>query len=325
MAEITDANFTGVVWEAKLADQLAHELADGPGALPMAEAAAAWGHLALAFAAAAAEFGHIVTRIDEVWESDGNSPVSTKLSVLQDWLAETAAAATGNATRAGAQTAAYEVARLAMPHADEIAGLEAAKRGLEQVGMAIGAPLIGSADQIDTQRETVHTNAVRAMRGYETATAPLAAPWDQRRPPVIVNPVAAAEKTGYTSETAAGGLSLASASPVDGVPIRRVPGPYQGHVVAAETTVATTRPVTQATPATSESLYRGTPTASPVHAFTENPNSDRSARAGAASGTQTGASGFDAAIVAAPAVLGGVATTGDDAAPDAPASTDTEH
>lgn len=207
MVDPPEVGFTGVVWEARPAQRLASELATGPGPVPMAEAAAAWGRLAAVFAAATADYDRIVAVIDDHWRSPVSAQTVERIGRMRQWLAQTAAAASQTASRTGAQATAYEVAQLAMPHAAEVVALEQARRSAEQVGAALGAPLVGGVAQVSTDADAAHMTAVRVMRSYEAAAQPLAQPWEHEPPPQLVAPPeAAAQRAEDAEPLAAAGL-----------------------------------------------------------------------------------------------------------------------
>ncbi|WP_280450330.1 PPE domain-containing protein [Nocardia cyriacigeorgica] len=186
MIEPPQPGFTGVVWEARQPDRLARDLGTGPGSLPMAEAAAAWVQLAAELGTAVVDFERVVLGLRGVWQSGTSREVLDKVSRLREWLTEAASAAANNAVRAETQVAAYEVARLAMPDSAEIQAIQEIQRLLEQVGSALGAPIQAVAATTDADADAAKAAASRVMRGYESASAPLAQPWVQQPPPVIV-------------------------------------------------------------------------------------------------------------------------------------------
>ncbi|MFD0365947.1 PPE domain-containing protein [Nocardia sp. GCM10030253] len=212
MVEPPVVGFTGVIWQARPTDQLARDLTTGRGATPMAEAGAAWAKLAASFGAAVVEYDQIVSKIRESWRSAESEVVIERITTLRDWLADAAVAAGQNAGRAGGQAVAHEVARLAMPHVAEIAALETARQGIEQAGAALGAPLVAAAAEVDTQQDLAKSNAARVMQSYESATTPLATPWQHQQPPVIASSAALeAEQAGPTRTTSAPGPGVMAA------------------------------------------------------------------------------------------------------------------
>ena len=206
MVEPPVIGFTGVVWPARPTEQLARDLTTGRGAAPMAEAGTAWTQLAGSFGAAVVEYDQIVAELRESWRSDGSDLFLERIGKLRDWLVDAAASAGRNAASAGGQAAAYEVARLAMPHVAEIAALEAAKQSIEHAGAALGAPLVAAAAQVDDQQDLAKADAARVMQSYESATTPLATPWVQEHPPVIATSAALdAEQNAATAASTTAG------------------------------------------------------------------------------------------------------------------------
>lgn len=185
MVEMPQPGFTGVVWEAREPQRLARDLTTGPGSVPMAEAAAAWSRLAAGFGAAVVEYEQILAVLRVAWQSGRSDAVLEQLSALREWLVEAAGAAAANAARLQAQVAAYEIARLAMPNTADIANIEQIRRMLESAGGMLGAPLKAVAAQTDTDADMAKAVASRVMRSYESATEPLAAPWQQPHPPQV--------------------------------------------------------------------------------------------------------------------------------------------
>ncbi len=185
MVEPPNVGFTGVVWDARPTERLAKDLTTGPGAAPMAEAAAAWAKVAAAFGEAVIDYPQIMAVLRRAWKSDVSGPAIEHISQLEKWLLESARAAGENAAKAGVQVVAYEVAKLAMPAVVEIAAVADAKEKIENLGTAMGAPLMAAASGIEEKQQHTKAAAARVMQVYEAATAPLAAAWEHQRPPVI--------------------------------------------------------------------------------------------------------------------------------------------
>ncbi|WP_406236330.1 PPE domain-containing protein [Nocardia sp. NBC_01009] len=214
MIEPPQPGFTGVVWEAREPDRLAREISTGPGAVPMAEAGAEWARLAASFGTAVAEYELIVASIRGAWQSTTSGPVLDRISMLREWLTDAATAAGNNAVHAQTQAAAYELARLTMPHTAEIEAIQAVQRMLEQVTGALGAPLRAVAAEHDADADLAKAAASRVMRSYEAATEPLATPWIQQQPPVIATPAALeAEQTTTPVAEAATTAALPAVAP----------------------------------------------------------------------------------------------------------------
>ncbi|WP_084514161.1 PPE domain-containing protein [Nocardia acidivorans] len=185
MLEPTNPGFTGVVWDARPPEQLARDLVTGAGAVPAAEAGLAWARLSAGFAAAAIDYERILENLDSAWESRGSKQFIERVRVLRDWFATSAAEAANNAARAENHAATYEIARLAMPDADDVEKLKHLREMLEQLGTAIGAPMLAKLAQTDTDADTVKVVAARVMRTYEGSTESLATPWEHQAPPEI--------------------------------------------------------------------------------------------------------------------------------------------
>ncbi|MBH0777584.1 PPE domain-containing protein [Nocardia bovistercoris] len=320
MSEPPQPGFTGVVWEAREPDRLTRELFAGPGVTPMAEAGAGWTRLSAAFGAAVVEYEQIVAGLRGAWQSDTSAEVLDRVSRLRDWLVDTAGAARGNAGRAATQAAAHELARLAMPHAAEIAALQAAQQMLEQVTGALGAPLRAVAADTETRVDLAKASATRVMRTYEAATEPLATPWLQQEPPVIATKVALEAEQSAASASEAGATATSAGMPMVFTPpvlpgalsVPRAQTAYRAPVYAqaGETVEAVTpRPTTAATvdaptavPVVPGAMAAGTPAAIAA-------DEEHVPRAGDAGADRLGA---DLGVVSAPAVLG---------APEPPAPT----
>ncbi|MEV6069800.1 PPE domain-containing protein [Nocardia sp. NPDC052001] len=185
MLEPTSPGFTGVVWEARPPEQLARDLVTGAGAVPAAEAGLAWARLSAGFAAAALDYERILENLDSAWQSKNSSQFIERVRTLRDWFASSAADAAANAAKAETHAAAYEIARLAMPDADDVEKLKHLRETLEQLGTAIGAPMLAQLAQTDTDADTVKAVASRVMHTYEGATETLATPWEHPAPPQI--------------------------------------------------------------------------------------------------------------------------------------------
>ncbi|MEV5648572.1 PPE domain-containing protein [Nocardia sp. NPDC052254] len=314
MVEPPVIGFTGVVWPARPTEQLARDLTTGRGAAPMAEAGTAWTQLAASFGAAVVEYDQIVAELRELWRSDGSDLVLERIGKLREWLVDAAASAGRNATSAGGQAAAYEVARLAMPHVAEIAALEAAKQSIEHAGAALGAPLVAAAAQVEGEQDLAKADAARVMQGYESATAPLATPWVQAHPPVIATSAAldternaAATKTTATPAMPSGGFMPALPG-LPAMPLAQTA--YRAQTVAqsvevVESTAAQPVPM-HVEDATGRMVPGGmSPGAAGMSGMGEE---ERSLRAGAAATPRPGdALHIEAGVEAAPPVLGGVA------------------
>ncbi|MEV4124625.1 PPE domain-containing protein [Nocardia sp. NPDC049707] len=314
MVEPPIPGFTGVVWEARPTEQLAKDLMTGRGAAPMAEASAALARLAASFGGAVVEYDQIIGAIREAWRSDTSEAVLERISTLREWLIEAAGSAGQNATRAGRQAMAYELAKLTMPHVAEIAALEAAKQSIEQMGAGLGGPLVGAAAAVDAEQDLAKANAARVMRTYESAATPLATPWQHAAPPVIASSAAldaeraaaepkpvASTPGGFAPVSFAGGFGGMTAMP-------RVKGAYHTRTFAQSVTEPEVTARQQSTAAAESSTSRMMP-ATGMSPGTAMQDAERTARAAAASALPGESVELDAGIAAAPAVLGGPVET----------------
>ncbi|MFC8042682.1 PPE domain-containing protein [Nocardia sp. NPDC057353] len=225
MIEPPQPGFTGVVWEARPPQKLAEDLGTGPGSVPMAEAAAAWGRLAAAFGAAVLEYEHVLHELRGAWQSGASGAVIETVTTLRQWLIDVAAAAAGNAARMQAQVAAYEIAALAMPNLVDIEAIQQAQRTIESIGAAMGAPIKAIAAQTDTETDQAKVVASRVMRNYEAATEPLALPWSQQHPPRIApeQPLQA-EQSAQSAAREASAREISTVTPSFAVPPINVAG-----------------------------------------------------------------------------------------------------
>ncbi|WP_280508608.1 PPE domain-containing protein [Nocardia flavorosea] len=184
---IEPPGFTGVVWQARPAEQLAHNLNAGAGTAQLAESVAAWTRLSAQFGTALLDYDRILATLRQAWRSDNSTAFLEQITTLRTALEKAAAAAATNATRTADHIVDYEVARAAMPHPVELSALADAQRLLAQVSATLGAPLLATGDETDTQQDVAKTHAARVMRTYETSSEPLAMPW-QHEPPQVVAP-----------------------------------------------------------------------------------------------------------------------------------------
>ncbi|WP_280425433.1 PPE domain-containing protein [Nocardia carnea] len=317
MIEPPRPGFTGVVWPARPADRLARELTTGPGSVPMAEAVQAWTRLAASFGAAVVEYEKAVVEMRGAWGSGRSSEVLQRISTLRDWLVEAAGAAAANAARFQAQVAAYEVARLAMPHTVDIEQIQQVQRMLEAVGGMVGAPIKAVAAEVDKDSDVAKAVASRVMENYEKATEPLALPWQQTAPPMVAPETAlAAEHAAAATASATapppairGGMSL-GAMGIGSVPIPaavpRVPSAYSAPIYAQSATTSERAP--QTTPVTGAGASSQAAPLAPgatAGAGGSAQDTSRFPRAGL-SGDEGDHLGAENELRAAPAVLGGV-------------------
>ncbi|MFI5719066.1 PPE domain-containing protein [Nocardia sp. NPDC051750] len=306
MVEPPACGFTGVVWEARPAEKLAHDLATGNGTVPMAETVAAWTRLGAQFGTAALDYDRIVTELRAAWHS-GNSVIPLeRLMVVRDWLLDAAGAAAANATRVAEHIATYELAKTAMPHPEEIAALVAAQQMIAQVSAVLGAPLIGAADNTELQQDAAKSSAARVMRTYEMASEPLSTPWQQEPPPRVAPETALQAEEAARAQPAPAQPGTAPRAVVTGfprlpmVPAPREPGAYRAPSLVQATTAPST-PATAATTPADTGSSRMLPGATAAAASAAD---DRSGRAGDAAQYRADPAEIADAIQAAPAVLG---------------------
>jgi hypothetical protein len=194
----------------------------------MAEAVQAWARLAASFGAAVVEYERMVLEMRGAWGSGRSSEVLQRISTLRDWLVDAAAAATANAARFQAQVAAYEIARLAMPHTADIEQIQQIQRMLESVGGMLGAPIAAIAAETDKDADMAKAVASRVMENYEKATEPLASSWQHPTPPVIAPDTAlAAEHAAAAPGATAPAPAVRSGVPMGalGIPVGAMPIP----------------------------------------------------------------------------------------------------
>ncbi|QIS02303.1 PPE domain-containing protein [Nocardia brasiliensis] len=184
MVEPPQAGFTGTIWEAVPAEQLAHELTTGPGAAPMAETGLAYAEFAAVLGEAGTEFRAILSAVGSAWGSDSSEDGLAQLAGLSTWFDSITGAATDIAALATEQAAAYELAKLGMPPVGE---LNAAVRSAEEMlhGGLLGAPLAGLFDLAERQVDALGEQAAQVMRTYEAAGSKLAVPWQLEQAPAV--------------------------------------------------------------------------------------------------------------------------------------------
>ncbi|WP_280399588.1 PPE domain-containing protein [Nocardia carnea] len=240
---IEPPGFTGVVWQARPAEQLARDLNAGAGTTQLAETVAAWTRLGAQFGTALLDYDHILTALRQAWCSDNGTVFLEQIATLRIALEEAARAAAANATRVADHIVVYEVARAAMPHPVELAALAEAQRTLAQVSATLGAPLLATGDETDTQQDAAKTHAARVMRTYETASEPLATPWQHQTPPVVSSDTALrAEQTAARAATSPSPIP----APRGVTAFPRMPALS----VPRELTASRTAPTVQSTPST---------------------------------------------------------------------------
>lgn len=173
--------FTGVVWDTRTTERLAHDLGDGAGPAPLAEAGRAWGAVSTELATAGLEYASIIATLGVHWESAYSSTAFEKLTGLAPWFADTAAAAADNAVRAEAQAAAVSVARLSMPNLAEVDIARSVMQSAASIS-SLAPAMVGAAAHAERALHDQRMRASRVMQSYESATEPAARPWDSASP-----------------------------------------------------------------------------------------------------------------------------------------------
>ncbi|SIS15592.1 PPE domain-containing protein [Williamsia sterculiae] len=179
--------FTGVAWDGRTTERLAHDLVHGAGPAPLAEAGLAWAQVAALLADAGVQYQRIVTELGRHWQSTGHDTVQQKLRSLSPWFEHMAGEAAQNAVRAEGQAAADTVARLTMPNVVEIEANKAIHENATRIGAALGAPINGVAARAENALHDQKVRAARVMQTYESATAPVAESWPAPMPPQVVS------------------------------------------------------------------------------------------------------------------------------------------
>ncbi|MFI6172422.1 PPE domain-containing protein [Nocardia sp. NPDC051052] len=213
MAEPAQHGFTGTVWDAVPAEQLAHELTTGPGVVPMAEAGFAYTALSARLSDAALEYHGILSVVGNAWGSHSSQDALAQLAQLGGWLDASAAAARSNAAAGAQQAAAYEIAQLAMPHVAEVSqALHTAEDLIK--GSLLGGPLAGVLDTAEQQLDALREQAAQVMRTYEAASEQLATPWQPDPAPAVSDGAALLAEEGPPTAGAPAQGPAASASSV---------------------------------------------------------------------------------------------------------------
>ncbi|MEV6771295.1 PPE domain-containing protein [Nocardia sp. NPDC051030] len=306
--EPTTPGFTGVVWDARQPEQLARDLVNGAGAVPAAEAGLAWGRLSASFGAAAIEYERILETLDSAWESKNSKPFIERIKALRDWLVTSAGAAASNAAQAETHAAAYEIARLAMPDAGDVEKMRDMQKLLEQLGAALGAPMLAKVAQADTDADAAKAVAARVMTTYEAATEPLSTPWEQQAPPAVTEGlVTTVETTAPVAEETAPSLaSLGGLSGLNlgGISIAPIKTELRVRNAENNTTTTTEQVVVQPVTVQSGGSMPMAPAAMAGAAGqSEEEHTPRSSLGGSPSDAELG---LTSGMQVAPAVLGGL-------------------
>ncbi|MEE6178383.1 PPE domain-containing protein [Mycobacterium sp. 050134] len=179
--------FTNVAWESRSAEQLARDLADGPGPASVGGAGAAWVRLADEWASISEDYDNIVEKIKASFAGQGAERAARKLEEFGKWLQSVSLSAAANGERAEEAAVAYSVALLAMPSVPDAVEARTTHDIMASLAAYNGAVLNGQFAELD-QAVTAHqATASAAMYQYEEACAEIAAPWEQPGPPAVSN------------------------------------------------------------------------------------------------------------------------------------------
>jgi hypothetical protein len=200
-----------------------------------------------------------------------------------------------------------------MPHLADLAALEATVRSIEQMGAALGTPLVGAIAEADTEQNLAKANAARVMQNYESASAQLASPWEQHAPPEIVSGTALAVEQSAASGAAAASapaalpIALGGVGAAFGAPrIPRAVSPYRSRALGPTTAVEPEAVPVQSSAAAAHSGAGQTVPGPMTAGATAGPGSDRTVRAGLGDSEAGETMEIDAGIQVAPPVLGAV-------------------
>ncbi|MFW0783830.1 PPE domain-containing protein [Gordonia sp. CPCC 206044] len=206
--------FTGVIWEARPAERLAHDLHHGVGPARLAESGAAWATLAAELADIGVEYGKVLADLGLHWESQSYNHAFEQLTKFAPWFADAANQAVHTAGKAEAQAAATTVALTAMPNPLELQATKAVQEALSKVHIAAGSPLVAAAAHTERAQQDQKQRASRVMESYEKATTPVHKPWAHPKPPRIVSEdalhaeEAAAREAAAKARAAAQGMGI---------------------------------------------------------------------------------------------------------------------
>jgi triacylglycerol lipase len=145
-------------------------LVDGPGSVPMLEAAAAWDGIASELSSAANTFSSVTSDLAvEAWQGPASVSMANATAPYASWLGAAATQAEESASQAQAAAAAFEAARTAMVEP----ALVTANRA-QFVSLVISnlfgqnAPVIAAAE---AAYEQMWAQAVSVMTGYHTSSS----------------------------------------------------------------------------------------------------------------------------------------------------------
>lgn len=205
--------FTNVAWESRSTEQLARDLADGPGPMPVGQAGAAWVRVANELASVSQEYDRVVEKIKGSFSSQGADAAAHRLEEFGEWLQAVSLSAAGNGETAEQAAVANSVAVLTMPTVSAAVEARAAHDVMASLAAYNGAILDGRFAEFDEAATADQTNASAVMYQYEQACEPLATPWEQPLPPDVSKGAAlsaerdakASSERGASGRGAAGG------------------------------------------------------------------------------------------------------------------------
>ncbi|WP_445161765.1 PPE domain-containing protein [Mycobacterium sp. Dal123C01] len=177
--------FTNVAWESRSTEQLARDLADGPGPMSVGQAGAAWVRVADEWATISEEYDKIVARIKGAFASRGADVAARKLEDFGRWLQSVSLSAAGNGERAEQAAVAYSVAVLGMPSVSEAIEARTTHDVMASLAAYNGAILNGQFAEFDQAVAAHQASASAVMYQYEQACGPVAEPWEQPLPPAV--------------------------------------------------------------------------------------------------------------------------------------------
>jgi hypothetical protein len=205
--------FTNVAWESRSTEQLARDLTDGPGPVPVGQAGAAWVRVADEWASISEEYDKVVEKLKGAFASRGADMAARKLEEFGRWLQSISLSAAGNGERAEQAAVAYSVAVLRMPSVSEAIEARTTHDVMASLAAYNGAILNGHFAEFDEVVATQQASASAVMYQYEEACGSVAEPWDQPLPPAVCgggalkaeqDAKAADERTGAGAKVGAG-------------------------------------------------------------------------------------------------------------------------
>lgn len=165
--------FTGVEWELRSPEELAHTLTAGPGPGQAGELAAVWTAVAVELEAVASEYRRLAVELSADWVSEAAQGLDDRSREVSDDVYGLATRARELADRAGAHAHDHGIARAAMPKAAETAVTSRALDALESLGPGLAGILTGATDALETVQADQRRAAARVMSEYEKRTTPL--------------------------------------------------------------------------------------------------------------------------------------------------------